>query len=82
MEFMTYGLIGADGKVDLQFVHASEYAIVIDTQFMGTVIEDVDAPLANVTVGPSPLIFVLLIVCVAVGIVAICYGLRKKEDRA
>ena len=82
MEFMTYGLIGDDGKVDLQFVHASEYAIVIDAQVMGTVIDGVDAPLGDINAGPSPLIFIILIACVAVGAVAICYGLRKKEDRA
>lgn len=82
MEFMTYGLIGEDGKVDLQFIHASEYAVVIDTQVMGTVIDGVDAPLGDINAGPSPLIFIILIACVAVGAVAICYGFRKKEDRA
>ena len=77
------GLVGEDGKVDLQFIHASEYAVVIDTEIMGSaIIEDVVAPLDDMKAGGSPIVFVIVIAAIALGALAICYGLRKKEDRA
>lgn len=84
MEYMASGLIGEDGKVELRFVHASEYAVVIDTQMQGfedTVsIGDSKTPLTQILTKNSAIIYIIVVAGIVLGVLAICYGMRKKEE--
>ena len=42
MEFICYDEIAADGTAELTFTHASDYAIVIDTEPMDNSVDEVD----------------------------------------
>ena len=64
MEYVTYGKVDANGKVDLKFVHASDYIIVFDSI----------VPAATGDQTP----FVAIILLVMAGVLLIATALRKK----
>ena len=85
MEFMASGLIDADGKAELRFVHASEYAVVIDDQMALEVedtisLQETKTPLMQILLKNNVIIYVVVVLGIVLGVMAICYGLRKKEE--